>query len=105
MFCGQEIGNMSSFGAPSEISSSTSLSVKTVARNDSPPWREDDKDGHYMFELGDDLTPRCNTHFSITKQKKKTVFFFLIILELPFKYLLDLSFSVFEQTLGGVLVI
>ncbi|CAN6914536.1 unnamed protein product [Brassica oleracea] len=57
MFCGQEIGNLSSFGAPSEISSS-SLSVKTVARNDSPPWREDDKDGHYMFELGDDLTPR-----------------------------------------------
>ncbi|RID78681.1 hypothetical protein BRARA_A01477 [Brassica rapa] len=57
MFCGQEIGNLSSFGAPSEISSS-SLSVKTVARNDCPPWREDDKDGHYMFELGDDLTPR-----------------------------------------------
>lgn len=24
----------------------------------SPPWRDDDKDGHYMFELGDNLTPR-----------------------------------------------
>ncbi|CAA7037298.1 unnamed protein product [Microthlaspi erraticum] len=60
MFCGQEIGNISSFapsGAPSEISSN-SLCVKGVARNGSPPWREDDKDGHYMFEMGDDLTPR-----------------------------------------------
>ncbi|CAH8275469.1 unnamed protein product [Arabidopsis lyrata] len=59
MFCGQEIGNLSSFpssGAPSDNSSS--LCVKGVARNGSPPWREDDKDGHYMFELGDDLTPR-----------------------------------------------
>ncbi|CAN8274012.1 unnamed protein product [Cochlearia groenlandica] len=60
MFCGQEIGNMSSFAsyeAPSDISSN-SLSVKGVARYGSPPWREDDKDGHYLFELGDDLTPR-----------------------------------------------
>ncbi|GAQ88233.1 putative serine/threonine-protein kinase [Klebsormidium nitens] len=24
----------------------------------SPPWREDDKDGHYTFELGENLTPR-----------------------------------------------
>lgn len=77
MFCGQEIGNLSSFGAPSEISSS-SLSVKTVARNDSPPWREDDKDGHYMFELGDDLTPRCNHTFPLPT-KKKTL---LIIIKL-----------------------
>lgn len=25
----------------------------------SPPWRDDDKDGHYTFELGENLTPRC----------------------------------------------
>ncbi|XP_024526874.1 serine/threonine-protein kinase AFC3 isoform X1 [Selaginella moellendorffii] len=24
----------------------------------SPPWREDDKDGHYVFELGENITPR-----------------------------------------------
>ncbi len=26
----------------------------------SPPWHEDDKDGHYMFELGENITSRCN---------------------------------------------
>lgn len=80
MFCGQEIGNLSSFpssGAPSDNSSS--LCVKGVARNGSPPWREDDKDGHYMFELGDDLTPRCNPTFLLPSAV-------LIILKLPFKF-------------------
>ncbi|KAJ3671102.1 hypothetical protein LUZ60_008528 [Juncus effusus] len=24
----------------------------------SPPWREEDRDGHFMFELGENLTPR-----------------------------------------------
>jgi hypothetical protein len=28
-------------------------------RNISPPWRPDDKDGHYVFAVGDNLTPRC----------------------------------------------
>lgn len=39
---------------------SSSLFVKGFSRNGSPPWREDDKDGHYMFEIGDNLTYRCN---------------------------------------------
>jgi dual-specificity kinase len=26
----------------------------------SPPWREDDKDGHFQFDLGENITPRCN---------------------------------------------
>lgn len=43
---------------PSDLTSS--LFVKGVAQNGSPPWREDDKDGHYMFELGENLTSRCN---------------------------------------------
>nr|CAB3477485.1 unnamed protein product [Digitaria exilis] len=25
----------------------------------SPPWREDDRDGHYVFDLGENLTRRC----------------------------------------------
>lgn len=45
--------------APSDHTSS-SLFVKGVARNDSPPWREDDKDGHFMFALGENITSRCN---------------------------------------------
>ncbi|ONK61891.1 uncharacterized protein A4U43_C08F34640 [Asparagus officinalis] len=31
----------------------------------SPPWREDDKDGHYVFAVGDNLTPRCNFRISL----------------------------------------
>lgn len=74
MFCAQDVG-VTSFAsstarAPSDygstITTSSSLVVKGgVARNGSPPWREDDKDGHYMFELGDNLTSRCNFTFTI----------------------------------------
>lgn len=38
----------------------SSLYYKGVARNGSPPWREDDKDGHYIFVVGENLTSRCN---------------------------------------------
>uniref|UniRef100_A0A5B6YQU4 Uncharacterized protein n=1 Tax=Davidia involucrata TaxID=16924 RepID=A0A5B6YQU4_DAVIN len=69
MFCGQEVGNVTSFAssrAPSDHTSS--LFVKGVARNGSPPWRGDDKDGHYMFALGDNLTSRCNYTSSPSKK-------------------------------------
>ncbi|PKA57321.1 Serine/threonine-protein kinase AFC3 [Apostasia shenzhenica] len=29
-----------------------------AARGASPPWREDDREGHYVFDLGENLTPR-----------------------------------------------
>ncbi|KAH0460578.1 hypothetical protein IEQ34_011241 [Dendrobium chrysotoxum] len=29
-----------------------------TARGASPPWREDDREGHYVFDLGENLTPR-----------------------------------------------
>uniref|UniRef100_A0A453LPH4 Protein kinase domain-containing protein n=1 Tax=Aegilops tauschii subsp. strangulata TaxID=200361 RepID=A0A453LPH4_AEGTS len=35
-----------------------SLLSKGVARNASPPRREDDKDGHYVFAVGENLTSR-----------------------------------------------
>ena len=79
MFCGQEVGNVTSFAsstarAPSDcastITTSSSVVLKGgVARNGSPPWREDDKDGHYMFELGDNLTSRCNLTFTMIINK------------------------------------
>ena len=79
MFCAQEVGNVTSFAsstarAPSDyastITTSSSVVLKGgVARNGSPPWREDDKDGHYMFELGDNLTSRCNFTFTIIINK------------------------------------
>ncbi|KAF5730898.1 putative serine/threonine-protein kinase [Tripterygium wilfordii] len=64
IFCAQEVGNVISFAssrAPSDIIPS-SLFVKGVDRNGSPPWREDDKDGHYMFAVGDNLTSRYKIH-------------------------------------------
>lgn len=73
-FSGQGVGNgngngsgngngiPSSAGASSSsyhyCSSSSLYSKRVTARNASPPWRDDDKDGHYMFALGDNLTPR-----------------------------------------------
>lgn len=62
MFCGQEVGNISGYApsrGPSEHTNN-SLFAKGVARNGSPPWRDDDKDGHYMFAVGENLTSRCN---------------------------------------------
>ncbi|KAL2539582.1 Serine/threonine-protein kinase AFC2 [Abeliophyllum distichum] len=60
-FCGQEIGNVTSY-APSSTEYTSSLFVKGLARNGSPPRREDDKDGHYIFELGENLTSRYKIH-------------------------------------------
>lgn len=34
--------------------------AKDFGRLLSPPWRGDDKDGHYTFDLGENLTSRCN---------------------------------------------
>ncbi|KAB1217263.1 Serine/threonine-protein kinase AFC2 [Morella rubra] len=65
MFCGQDLGNLTSFApsrAPSDHTTSSSLYEKEVARNGSPPRRDDDKDGHYMFELGENLTSRYKIH-------------------------------------------
>ena len=28
-------------------------------RHGSPPRREDDREGHYVYNLGENLTPRC----------------------------------------------
>ncbi|GMY14971.1 serine/threonine-protein kinase AFC2 isoform X1 [Fagus crenata] len=65
MFCGQEVGNLTSFAhsrAPSDNTTSSSLYERGVARIGSPPRRDDDKDGHYMFELGENLTSRYKIH-------------------------------------------
>ncbi|GJM99570.1 hypothetical protein PR202_ga16684 [Eleusine coracana subsp. coracana] len=59
--CGQEVGDVASLLLPAHPSDRTcpSLLPKGVARNASPPWREDDKDGHYVFAVGENLTSRC----------------------------------------------
>ncbi|KAI9108885.1 hypothetical protein K1719_020190 [Acacia pycnantha] len=64
LFCGQDVGNFSSYASSSGPSEHTnnSVNVKGVARNGSPPWRDDDKDGHYMFAVGENLTSRYKIH-------------------------------------------
>ncbi|KAJ4756364.1 hypothetical protein LUZ62_090769 [Rhynchospora pubera] len=51
LFCAQEAG-----AVPEHHS------VKEIVRSSSPPWREDDKDGHYVFAVGDNLTSRYKIH-------------------------------------------
>ncbi|EEF29380.1 afc, putative [Ricinus communis] len=76
MYCGQDLGNNdgggiinTNFGYPNMYYRDVPVSVPvpvpvpiplpiTVPRNVSPPWRPDDKDGHYVFAIGENLTPR-----------------------------------------------
>jgi dual-specificity kinase len=60
--CGQEVVNAISavaLGLSSGGIVSSQLN-QGQTRDGSPPLREDDKDGHYVFAVGDNLTPRCN---------------------------------------------
>ncbi|KAK2976575.1 hypothetical protein RJ640_024196, partial [Escallonia rubra] len=52
IFCGQEFA-----GAVPNYAYS-SIYFKGMPRNGSPPWRADDKDGHYVFAVGENLTSR-----------------------------------------------
>ncbi|KAL9264095.1 Serine/threonine-protein kinase AFC2-like protein [Drosera capensis] len=64
LFCGQEVMNVPNFvppGAPTDYTTS-SLFINGVSRTGSPPWRDDDRDGHYTFELGENLTSRYKIH-------------------------------------------
>ena len=36
------------------------MAVKGMAQKGPPQWRDDDKDGHFMFALGENLTSHCN---------------------------------------------
>ncbi|KAI4300157.1 hypothetical protein L6164_033566 [Bauhinia variegata] len=53
IYCSQEVGNGV---APNHAYSS--MFYRGMPRNGSPPWRPDDKDGHYVFAVGENLTPR-----------------------------------------------
>ncbi|CAM0945005.1 unnamed protein product [Alopecurus aequalis] len=55
LYCGQELinGNFATAFLPPPP-----IYYAGPPRNLSPPWRPDDKDGHYVFALGENLTPR-----------------------------------------------
>ncbi|KAL9266274.1 Serine/threonine-protein kinase AFC2-like protein [Drosera capensis] len=57
-YYGQEVGNVTSFGQWRVNMEHSSHFMKGLVHKGSPPWRDDDKDGHYMFGLGENLTPR-----------------------------------------------
>jgi len=56
LYCGQELinGNFATAFVPPPP-----IYYTGPPRNLSPPWRPDDKDGHYVFAVGENLTPRC----------------------------------------------
>ncbi|KAM7250673.1 hypothetical protein ACFE04_022556 [Oxalis oulophora] len=58
IYSGQDVGNMTNYGPSRLLPDHASLYVKGFSQRGSPPWRDDDKDGHYMFAIGDNLTPR-----------------------------------------------
>ncbi|CAI0390243.1 unnamed protein product [Linum tenue] len=66
LYFGQDVGNGTSMG-PSRVllTDHSGLYLKGLAQKGSPPWRDDDKDGHYMFALGENLTPRYKIHRKI----------------------------------------
>ncbi|KAL0917926.1 hypothetical protein M5K25_013035 [Dendrobium thyrsiflorum] len=44
--------------APSSREADRFEAAIPTTRGASPPWREDDREGHYVFDLGENLTPR-----------------------------------------------
>ncbi|XP_020597948.1 serine/threonine-protein kinase AFC1-like isoform X3 [Phalaenopsis equestris] len=54
LYCRQEFVN--GYGVNYAISS---YYYNELHHHASPPWRADDKDGHYVFGVGENLTPRC----------------------------------------------
>ncbi|KMZ57569.1 Protein kinase superfamily protein [Zostera marina] len=53
-----EIENSRSRKRPRLSWDSVQPEAKISRGRPSPPWREDDRDGHYVFHLGENLTPR-----------------------------------------------
>jgi dual-specificity kinase len=68
IFCGQEFGN----AAMANCGYISSVFYSGVPRNASPPWRSDDKDGHYVFAIGENLTPRCK-HLPLTVKCRSNI--------------------------------
>ncbi|KAL2344990.1 hypothetical protein Fmac_006275 [Flemingia macrophylla] len=55
LYCTQEVGNGNGVASSHAY---PSVFYRGMPRNGSPPWRPDDKDGHYVYAVGENLTPR-----------------------------------------------
>ncbi|XP_074557393.1 serine/threonine-protein kinase AFC2-like [Curcuma longa] len=59
ILCGQEVNTKSITSSETTFNDTCSSQyAKDFGRQLSPPWRGDDQDGHYKFELGENLTSR-----------------------------------------------
>ncbi|KAJ6382880.1 hypothetical protein OIU77_031330 [Salix suchowensis] len=47
------------------------MAVAVAARYVSPPRREDDREGHYIFNLGENLTPRWKRESRIDREENE----------------------------------
>ncbi|CAN0896305.1 Serine/threonine-protein kinase AFC2 [Linum grandiflorum] len=61
-YYGQDVGDGTSTGPSRVPIDHPGLYLKGASQRGSPPWRVDDKDGHYMFALGENLTSRYKIH-------------------------------------------
>ncbi|RXH72173.1 hypothetical protein DVH24_033711 [Malus domestica] len=61
----QDVGSGTSFGPMRALPDRPSLFLKGLTQKGSSPRRDDDKDGHYMFVLGENLTSRYKIHRKI----------------------------------------
>ncbi|KAL2484494.1 Serine/threonine-protein kinase AFC2 [Abeliophyllum distichum] len=57
IYHGHEPG-MSNYGHQGVPADPNNLYTRGLAERSSPPWRDDDKNGHYVFDLGENLTSR-----------------------------------------------
>ena len=107
LYCGQELinGNFATAFLPPPP-----IYYAGPPRNLSPPWRPDDKDGHYVFALGDNLTPRCmfsqhNILFSCLHWLLFLDTFYVPLAALGDVSVGEVSISLNITTLHGVLVV
>lgn len=74
-------------------------------RHPSPPKRDDDREGHYVFNLGENLTPRCMIFPGIPISVcPRRVFSVTVICSFGL-CLLGLASYLFGALVGGVLLI
>jgi hypothetical protein len=80
--CGQEVVNAFSAAVLGLSSGCVSSQVNQEHPHDgSPPLREDDKNGHYVFAVGDNLTSRYNFLPSASLVANTNLFPWLVLID------------------------
>ncbi|XP_022856390.1 serine/threonine-protein kinase AFC1-like [Olea europaea var. sylvestris] len=85
LYLGKELGPVTNYAY-------SSIYYKGVPHNGSPPWRSDDKDGHYAFAIGENLTSRCKCTSSFRACSSNT--FAVIACALCYTYVSSVNYAV-----------